>query len=358
MGLVKGIYTCLIKVPLSVLYGIGVYIRNKLYDWKIFKSVHFEFPVINIGNVMVGGTGKTPHVEFLLSFLTSKYTSAVLSRGYKRKSKGFRYVECTDNIYMAGDEPLQIKQKYPHVTVAVDANRAEGINKLIKDNNAIQLIVLDDAFQHRKITVDLNIILVDYNKPVYTDHFLPWGQLRDNESQLRRAEIVIITKCPDDIQPIDLRMMSNINVRPCQQLYFTSLEYSEKEPVFNDIDLPDTLLEGEGTVVVTGIASPAVFLNYVKKCFGKIRPLLYPDHHNFTKADIQQICKEAQKAAIVLTTEKDSIRLRQWGSDIPPEIKAKMFYVPITIKFLKDEDKFIEHIFDYVRTNKSNSRLY
>lgn len=359
MGLFNGIFTYLVKAPLSGLYGLGVYIRNKLYNWKVFKSISFDIPIINVGNITVGGTGKTPHIEYILSILAGKYKVATLSRGYKRKSKGFRYVQDTDTAITVGDEPLQVKQKYPLVTVAVDADRVAGINKLINEIDLLQIVLLDDAFQHRRVKPNLNIVLIDYNRPLYNDKLLPWGNLRDTKSQLCRAEVVVITKCPDDLQPIDLRMITKYtNLRPYQQLYFTTLQYGAKTPVFDNTEFVDTLLQGEGTIVIAGVASPQPFVNYVRKNFGAVTTILFADHHAFTKSDIKHICEASSKAAIILTTEKDSVRLRQWSTLIPPQIKAKLFYIPIKVRFLKDEDKFIKQIFDYVRTNKSNSRLY
>lgn len=358
MRFFKCLFTYFIKVPLSALYGLCVYIRNMLYDRGVFKSTKFDIPIINIGNITVGGTGKTPHTEFILSLLSTEYKTATLSRGYKRKSKGFHYVQTTDSADTSGDEPLQIKQKFPDVIVSVEGNRVYAINKLLKDNNGLQVILLDDAFQHRKVNAGLNIVLIDYHRPLYRDHMLPWGRLRDNKSQLKRAEIVIVTKCPGDLQPIDLRMISKYtNLRPYQKLFFTTFEYGEKEPVFTDVELPD-LLTGKGTVAIAGIASPKVFISYVQRCFGNVKPLVFADHHKFTKADIKRICKLAENAAVVITTEKDCMRLRQCAGDIPAEIKSKMFYIPIKVKFLRDEDKFINHILSYVRTNKNDSRLY
>ena len=358
MAFIKGIFTYLIKVPLSFLYGTGVYVRNKFYDWGIFKSVKINFPIINIGNITVGGTGKTPHVEYILSLL-SKHKIATLSRGYKRQSKGFRYVEINDTAKIAGDEPLQIKQKFPEVKVAVEANRVFGVTKLLDENDDLQAIILDDAFQHRKLSAGLNIILIDYNRPVYRDHLLPWGHLRDNKLQLPRADIFIVTKCPNNLQDIDLRMFrKRMHIRPYQELYFTTLEYGEKRPVFGNSTSPNVLPTGNSIVTITGIASPSIFIDYVKKHYGETKTMIFPDHHNFTKKDIAQICELARTASMLLTTEKDFIRLQQWENSIPADIKAKIFYIPIKVKFLKNEDKFIKHIFDYVRTNKSNSQLY
>ncbi|HKJ41513.1 MAG TPA: tetraacyldisaccharide 4'-kinase, partial [Sunxiuqinia sp.] len=189
--------------PISLIYGMVVYIRNSLYDYKIFKSTEFEIPVISIGNITVGGTGKTPHTEYLVELLKKHVNVATLSRGYKRKTKGFRLVETTSQVSEVGDEPLQIKKKFPMVTVAVDENRVHGINQLLKDEkHTPDAILLDDAFQHRRVTPGINILLIDYNNPIDKDQLLPLGRLRERKYQRRRANIIIYTKCPDEIAPI------------------------------------------------------------------------------------------------------------------------------------------------------------
>jgi tetraacyldisaccharide 4'-kinase len=349
-----------IKIPLYILYSIAVYLRNKLYDCKILKSEHFNFPIINVGNITVGGTGKTPHVEYLLSFLYNKYITATLSRGYKRKSKGFRYVNLGDTAYITGDEALQIKQNNKNIIVSLCENRAEGIKRLMYDNKNLQVIILDDAFQHRKIKAGLNIVLVDYNCPIYNDNLLPLGRLRDSKTQIKRAEIVIISKCPDNLQSTDFDNISRrMSLYPYQQLYFTTLEYGNIKSVFSNSNQPDILANKEKEVLaVTGIASPAIFINYVENHFGKTTALKYADHHTFTVSDMQQISKTAHDKYIVLTTEKDSMRLQQLTSIIPAELKKKLFYIPIRIRFLKDEDKFLNYINNYVRENKNNGKLY
>ncbi|WP_372774868.1 tetraacyldisaccharide 4'-kinase [Mangrovibacterium sp.] len=354
--------------PLSLIYGLVVYIRNMLYDSKIFKSTEFEIPVISIGNITVGGTGKTPHTEYLVNLLKKHANVATLSRGYKRKTKGFFLVQETSNVENVGDEPLQIKKKFPDVTVAVDENRVRGIEKLLEDQSqSFDAILLDDAFQHRKVTPGINILLIDYNRPIEEDHLLPLGRLRERCYQRRRANVIIYTKCPDEITPITRRIiMKNVNLRPYQSLYFTTMVYGTPQAVFPELatQTPVFATEGEkpAVIMLAGIANPSQFRSYLEASTQLVDELVFKDHHNFTSRDFKQIGKVFEqwksKQAFILTTEKDAVRLR-FASGLSDELKARLFYVPLQIKFLDSEGKsFNKKIVGYVKDNRSNRKLH
>ncbi|WP_163716366.1 tetraacyldisaccharide 4'-kinase [Mangrovibacterium lignilyticum] len=356
----------IILYPLSILYGFIVYIRNMLYDSNIFKSTEFEIPVISIGNITVGGTGKTPHTEYLVKLLKKHVNVATLSRGYKRKTKGFFLVQETSNVKNVGDEPLQIKQKYPEATVAVDENRVHGIEKLMEDkNNAPDVILLDDAYQHRKVTPGINILLIDYNRPIEEDHLLPMGRLRERVYQRRRANVIIYTKCPDEITPITRRIiMKNVNLRPYQSLYFTTMAYGNPQPVFPNqaAEAPDFESKKTASIMLSGIANPTQFRDYLKSKSNLIDEIVFSDHHNFTNRDFKQIeqiyLRGKARQPVILTTEKDAVRLR-FAKELSDEVKSQLYYIPVKIKFLDSEGKsFDKKIVGYVKDNRSNRRLH
>ncbi|MDR3184438.1 MAG: tetraacyldisaccharide 4'-kinase [Prevotellaceae bacterium] len=331
---------------LSALYATAVTVRNKCYDWLLFRSVKFRLPVIAVGNITVGGTGKTPHTEWLAALLQATTTVAVLSRGYKRITKGFRYVKPTDTVALAGDEPLQMKRRNPALTVAVDADRVAGIRRLQKDIPQLGAVILDDAYQHRRVRPELSILLVDYNRPLHTDHYLPYGRLRDNVSQKRRADVVIVTKCPAKLQPIELRVAAkNLNLYPYQHLYFTQFAYGDPRPVFDGNAFPG--VPSTQAVAITGIANPTPFIDYLQAHYQLREHLNFPDHHFFTIHDIGQInvTAAAHPKALLFTTEKDAQRLRE-AEDWHDEVKRRLFYIPVTVSFLSpaDETKFAEFI--------------
>jgi tetraacyldisaccharide 4'-kinase len=348
-------------LPLSFIYGIVVFIRNKLFDAGLLPSELFPFPVISIGNITAGGTGKTPHVEYLVSILKDEFRVAVLSRGYKRKSSGFRIAGMYSKVSEVGDEPLQIKKKFPATEVAVSASRVKGIKRLLSHNDKIQVVILDDAFQHRWVKPGISMLLIDYHRPVYHDSLLPAGYLREPVSSIKRASIVVITKCPPKIKPIDIRIIrKDLNLYPWQSLYFTSFSYGDPLPVYPEgKPFPGKwLVPGNGLTIlmVTGIATPSVFRNYLGNISGDIVQLSFPDHHNFTRRDIRRIerawLSSGSKWKAIVTTEKDAVRLSEL-SGIGPELKKYMYYVPVRVSFIeKNSSKFNKQILDYVRKNK------
>ena len=353
--------------PLSWLYGIIVFFRNQMYDLNILSSKEFDVPIISVGNITVGGTGKTPHVEYLVNLLRDKFEVATLSRGYKRKTKGFRYVETTSTAIEVGDEPLQIKNKFNEVTVAVCENRVVGAEKLLSLNNDIipDVVLLDDAFQHRRITPGINILLIDYNRQIKEDTFLPAGRLRESAAQMRRAHIIIFTKCTKEITPIMRRiLMKDVGLMPYQELYFTTLNYQKLEPVFTAKKLDANFYKKKdfSFLVVVGIASPKLIHKYLKQFSKKVEMLEFSDHHNYSKEDITTTSQKFESInsenKIIITTEKDAMRLKS-REDLDDNFKAALYYLPIKVKFLDDEGKsFNKKIFNYVGENKSNRELH
>ncbi len=354
--------------PVSLLYGLIVYFRNRLYDLNIFKSKEFDVTVISIGNITVGGTGKTPHVEYLVNLLKEKFGVATLSRGYRRRTKGFYKVNTDSRVAEVGDEPLQIKRKFPDITVAVCENRVTGVEKLLATANqkTPDVILLDDAYQHRRITPVINILLIDYNRPLKKDSLLPAGSLRESASQLRRANIIIFSKCPPkEVTPIMRRVMQNeIGLKPYQAMFFTTYEYDKLKPVFDGKELDSEFYEKHSyaILIVTGIAYPRLIPEYLKQFATDREMISYPDHHNFSVEDIRNIMGKFQKLQnerkIIITTEKDAVRFMELP-DLDEQFKQSLYYLPVKVKFLDEEGKlFNKKILNYVGENKSNLELH
>jgi len=327
-------------LPLSWLYEVGVWVRNFLYKHHFLKRYSFNFPVICMGNISVGGTGKTPHTEYLISFLQKHYKVAVLSRGYKRKLEGFVEVKSSHTAYEVGDEPLQIKLKYPSVIVAVDKDRKRGINTLKKLYPEIQVVLLDDGFQHLRIRAGLNLVLLDYNRFPTQDCLLPAGRLREPfKSGKERADIFIVTKIPIEKKELDENLIrKEIAPLPCQQIFFSSLKYKGLQNLESFQGsrgelLPLNFIKNfEKILLLTGIASPQPMIEWIKEQGVSFSHLQYPDHHHYTKEDILQIKETFQsiKASkkIILTTEKDIVRLKSL-IDTPTDLYALIMEVEI-----------------------------
>ncbi len=354
--------------PLSFLYGIVIRIRNFCYENKIWLYKEYSIPIISIGNISVGGTGKTPHTEYILKMLKEEFSVAVLSRGYKRKSKGFRIVETTCTALEAGDEPLQIKLKFPDAIVAVDGNRRRGIERLLDMYPELNLIILDDAFQHRKVKPGLSILLNNYHYPISSDYLLPLGRLRESKHSSIRAHIIFVTKCPENIKPIEKRIIhKEIDVLPFQYLFFSLIKYKEILPVFpeeeNLTDVNNENLKNFNVLTFTGIAITKGFTEYLEPKCKSFSHLKFSDHRNFTKKDIELISDHfaaTSEPGILITTEKDMVRFK--NNDIfPEELKKYLYYLPIEVLLLLSEDEkkqFDNQIFSYVRNNKRYSKLY
>lgn len=346
----------ILLAPIALIYGLIVKIRNLLFDLKIFKSVSFEKPIICIGNITVGGTGKTPHVEYLIELLSAKLNIATLSRGYGRKTKGFGYALTTSAAFEVGDEPLQIKIKYPSIRVAVDADRVNGISRLLKENAKLDAIILDDAFQHRWVKPGLSILLIDHNQMITKDYFLPMGRLRDSIKEKRRADIVIVTKCPEDLsQDQKSSIKRELKLNPKQSIYFTTIKYGDPVPVFNQFGTHLELNKGKEIFALAGIANPTFFFSYLENKSNLIEKHTYPDHYSFTRKQIYSIfdtylITESINKAIV-TTEKDAARLRGIPS-LGDELMKSLFYIPIEVEFLDNQEiNFNNQILTYARKN-------
>ena len=346
--------------PLSLLYGMITTVRNFLYDTGILPSVEFQFPVICVGNITVGGTGKTPHTEYIAGLLKDKYKVATLSRGYKRKTRDFRIASLSSQVSEIGDEPMEIFRKFPDMLVTVDRNRVHGVNEILQEYPGTEVIILDDGYQHRKITPGFSILLSDFERLIFRDYMLPYGNLREHKGNIRRADIILITKSPENISPIQRRLIvKEINKSPYQNLYFTSFIYKPPVPVFGNLSGSDqySIAEGNscGIVLVTGIANPQPLKEYLNKSFKEIIHLSFPDHHNFSEKDLLRISSAytdlTSETRYVFTTEKDAVRLREFANIAEP-IRSASFYIPIGIHFLnEDKDEFDNLIIDYVRKN-------
>lgn len=319
-----------------MIYRLVLSLRHLFYDkgWK--KVQKASVPTICVGNITVGGTGKTPHVELLLRLLDFRAV-AVLSRGYKRKSKGFRIVGDADTARTVGDEPLQIARKFPSATVAVDKDRLHGCGELAA--RQVEAIVLDDAFQYRKLDASLKLVLVDYARPVYRDRLLPWGRLRDLPSRIRKADAVIVSKCPAEVPDEEREQWrTQLKLRPEQALFFTTLQYEAPKPVFPEGD--PHYLYAQKVVLVSGIAHDAPLRNHISDTYKIVRHLSYPDHHSYSRADIRTIAAAAKETpvACLMTTEKDAQRLRDVPS-VPDALRRRLFYWPVRASFLTPEEE-------------------
>ena len=336
--------------PFAILYGLITSIRNFLFDKGILKSYSFDLPVIAVGNLSVGGTGKTPQIEYLIRLLSDKYKIATLSRGYKRQSKGFILADANSNATILGDEPFQFYKKFPSIQVAVDADRKNGIEQLLSQSNKPEVILLDDAFQHRKVKAGFYILLTSYGDLYSDDFMLPTGNLRESRSGAKRANVIIVTKCPFNLSPDEQNnIKKKLKVAENQKLYFTFIAYEEF--VYGEnrkINVNE--IQSAAKLLVAGIAKPEPFFAYLQDTNDVC--LSFPDHHNFTDKDILEIKNLAQNN-IIITTEKDYMRLK--GS-LPSE---QLFYLPIQSSFISGPetsgDNFIKTILDYVGTSTRNS---
>lgn len=341
--------------PISWIYGMVTSVRNWMFDHNILPQEEFKVPIVSIGNLTVGGTGKTPHTEYIVGLLAMDYNIAILSRGYKRKTKGFLVANSNSTPDSIGDEPLQMYQKLgAKVKVAVCENRRKGIKELLKQFPEISLIVLDDAFQHRYVLPKVSILLMDYNRPIYEDKILPLGRLRESAHQVNRADMVIVTKCPANLNPLDFRLVSNnLDLMKFQKLYFSKYVYGGVMPVFPDdnpldIDINE-LCASDTAMLITGIANPRGFVRHFKSFTFKKNVYHFSDHHDFTRDDIEKIERKfnslSGRKKLILTTEKDAVRLA-YNPYYPSKLKKITYYIPIAVNMVQawDSDKFISDL--------------
>lgn len=350
-------------LPLSWIYGSIVRFRNWLFDIGLKKSKAFSLPIISVGNITVGGSGKTPHVEYLVRLLHDKVKIAVLSRGYKRKSHGYVLADGNTSMSDIGDEPFQMYKKFKDIYVVVDAKRTRGIENLQnhEETKDVDVVLLDDAFQHRYVKPGINILLVDYHRLIIYDKMLPAGRLREPLSGKNRADIVIITKCPKDLKPMEFRVLTKaMNLYPFQHLYFTCINYDKPQGVFENKQIDLAELKNYNVMLLTGIASPKQMEHDLKPMVKEITSLSFGDHHRFKGKDIDRINETFESISeprIIITTEKDAVRLRE-TEGLYEKVKESMYELPIKINFMLDqEDNFNEKIISYVRKNSRNSIL-
>jgi len=326
----------ILSAPLALLYGAGVLLRNGLYKTKLLYTHHVSVPTICVGNLAVGGTGKTPFVEYLIRMLSPHYQVAVLSRGYRRQSRGFVLADAQSSALTIGDEPMQIHAKFPQIPVAVCKDRIEGIRRLQAQFPHLQAVILDDAFQYRKLRCGFNILLTAYDNLYIDDHFLPMGTLRDARMESLRASAIVVTKCPPTMRPIDQRIVdTKLHLPTFQQLCFSRIEYA---------NMPSN----KKILLLTGIARPEYMLDEVRRHNPATRLLAYPDHHRFTEKEIARITDIARQYDMVLTTEKDYVRLIALA--LPKSLMNKLRSLPITIS-LTDADNLERAIRQYINEN-------
>ena len=326
--------------PFSWLYGFGLAIRHTLYDNHLLPSHEVDIPTICVGNLAVGGTGKTPHVEYLIRLLSPMYKVAVLSRGYKRKTHGFVLADENANASTIGDEAMQIHSKFPHVAVAVCEDRVRGVRMLKKQVEGLQVVILDDAYQHRAIRCGYYILLTPYDQLYIDDHLLPWGRLRDLKTRALKANSIIITHCPPDAQPIDFRVIDNrLHLPTYQHLFFSQVKYANTQAV-----------AGKRVLVLTGIAQPEYLMEYVRKQHPNACLMAFPDHHRFNKKDVERILYKAQCYDTILTTEKDYQRLVE--TSLVEQLGNLLHTLPIQVVLRGDSNKdFDQDILNYVKQN-------
>ncbi|MFC2089776.1 tetraacyldisaccharide 4'-kinase [Bacteroidota bacterium] len=362
----KLIISQIVLFPFTFLYWLVVSLRNMLFNQEILESHEFDLPIISVGNITAGGTGKTPHTEYLVElFNKEKYVQAVLSRGYKRKTRDFLIADLSSTTKQIGDEAKQLKHKYPHLIVAVDRKRVHGIKELLKLATVPDLILLDDAFQHRFVKPGKSIVLMDYSRLVTDDALLPAGRLREPISALKRANIILITKSPATIKPIEMRsIVKRIGTGMHQHLFFSTIEYEGIYPVFDSCG-PKTIEDlkqcASSVLLLTGIANPRPLRKFARGISPKLAELRYPDHHPFTYSDIEKIRKKITgmpgENAVILTTEKDGMRLMEL--EMEDELKEKLYYVQIKVKFVGEQnEEFDKIVLDYVRSNKRDNILH
>jgi tetraacyldisaccharide 4'-kinase len=324
--------------PLGVVYWLVTFIRNWLYDLGIFTSKSYDLPIIAIGNLSAGGTGKTPQTEYIIRLLKDTYKIAVLSRGYKRSTKGFLLANDVVTSSELGDESFQMYSKFPEISVAVCEDRKTGINNLISNNNP-DIILLDDAFQHRKVKAGFYILLTAYDELFSDDYILPFGNLRESAIGKKRADVVVVTKCPQNItekNKDEVKLKLNVNV----PVFFTSIDYdSDVFSAENSISVSDIISKEK--IIVAGIAKPKYFIDYLNSGTDKV--MIYPDHHNFSEVEISEINK-LSKDKIIVTTEKDFMRLNG------KIYSSNLFYLPIQSKFNSDKEQFDSLVTNWVKS--------
>ncbi len=341
--------------PISLLYGLAVLIRNKLFDWGVLKSVEFGIPVIGVGNLSTGGTGKTPHVEYLVSLLKNDYKIAVLSRGYKRKTKGFFVADEKSTAFEIGDEPLQIHKNFPDIIVAVDEKRVHGITLLKQNFPEVDLVLLDDSFQHRYVKPRLNILLTDYYRMFNNNFLLPTGNLREPRSNAKRADALIISKTPEIFSPLDRKLITKkLLPYKTKNIFFSYIKYKSWSPL-TDEARKHSKCKFKTIFLVTGIANPSAIEEHLKRQCNELICFHYADHHNFKRENIEKLKEKFHDtfsgSKVIITTQKDYMRLQKqelWDllKDLP------VFTIPIEVEFHNTDKKAFD---EFVKKAIKNS---
>lgn len=342
----------ILLLPIALLYHIVLSIRHKLYDWHILKSKRFEKPVICVGNLKLGGTGKTPHTEYLIRLLKNDYRVATLSRGYGRRTKGFKLAETSSTYNDLGDEPLLYFKKYPGIQVAVDEDRVDGVALLLGEQG-VEVVLLDDAFQHRSISAGLNILLTEYQRLYMDDYLFPAGTLRDVRSAAKRADIIVISKAPKDLSEQEKQQITDkLNTSENQKVYFSYLEHAALQPL-NEAAKAFSPEEADGAFAFCGIGNPKPFVEELKKRYHAVDFLPFGDHHDYKEKDMKAVLDWFEKLdgekKIIVTTEKDAARLTNSPYLCQFE-RTPLYDLPVTVRF-HEEEKFNEEILKYVREN-------
>jgi tetraacyldisaccharide 4'-kinase len=347
----------ILLLPFSALYWAISRLRNFAFDTGILPSKSYQLPIICVGNLSVGGTGKTPHTEFIINHFKSEFKLATLSRGYGRKTKGFSIADTNSKATSIGDEPYQIFNKHPDILVSVDEKRTRGIDKLLTLPDPPEIIVLDDAFQHRSVKAGLNILLTDYSSLYINDFLLPAGRLRESRSGAKRADIIVVTKSPAVLSPLEIRRItSTLKPQPYQKVFFSYLSYRRLQPLNQmaiELDLKKKGLQKWGVLLLTAIANPEPLFLYVKRYAKEVEKLCYKDHHFFTEKDYKEIMIRREgmlsPKKLIITTEKDAAKL-----DLSKLEDIAVFCLPIEIKFHKQLDEsFATELDQYVRSYKT-----
>ena len=338
-----------ILFPLSIVWGCVIWLRNKLYDIKILRSASFNFPLICVGNLAVGGTGKTPMTEYLVRMLQHQYNIATLSRGYKRKTKGFAIADDTTTAIHIGDEPMQLHKKFPGITVAVCEERIVGIPQLLHAKPGTQVIILDDAFQHREVVAGLNILLTEYNDLYTRDFILPAGNLRDVRSSSKRAEIIIVTKCKTELSEDEKQsIISELRPGNHQKIFFTKIEYTR--PYHLVTKQNKDITADCHVLLVCGIANPEPLKDWLTKITATYDMQLYRDHHIFSTDDLKEIIREFSKIEsankMIITTEKDGVRLSKYENELKD---LPVYVLPMQHQFMFGEaNAFRDQIIQFI----------
>ncbi len=346
-------WKCLLA-PAALLYKAGVTLRHRLFDWGVLKSERFDIPIICIGNITVGGTGKTPMAEMIIAYMSQMHRVALLSRGYGRRTKGYLEVQCNSHYRMVGDEPLQIKLKFPDIVVAVCEKRADGIRRIRADHPDVDLIIMDDGFQHRYVEPKINIVMIDATRPVQHDKMLPQGSLRDLPEQLHRAHYFIVTKCPERMAPIDRRILRKVLIQVAyQRVYFTRFESFMPQPLYADEASSEPLRHGAPVIALSGIGNPRPFLQTLHARYDVVEEVTLDDHHVYKVRDMHALTERLAKhpGAVIVTTEKDAVKMTN-RAKVPAEVRRALYYLPINISFIEDSaTDFLQKLEEDVRGN-------